>query len=57
MNTTLPVAEWLARLQALRAELLAITTTAERRLYGDLGQNLADLLHDLRLDAEREALP
>jgi hypothetical protein len=50
-------ADKVARLQALRAELLAITTTTERPLYGDLCRNLADLLHDLRLDAEREALP
>jgi hypothetical protein len=44
-----------ARLQALRAELLAITTAAERRTYGGLGQNLNDLIHDLLLDAEEAA--
>jgi hypothetical protein len=53
MTTT----EKVARLQALRAELLAITTAAERKLYGDLAQNLNDLIQDLRLDAQWKDLP
>jgi hypothetical protein len=51
MTTT----EKVARLQALKAELYAITTRTERRTYGDLGQNLNDLIADLRLETEQEA--
>jgi hypothetical protein len=50
MNTT----EKVARLQALRVELLAITTASERRTYGDLGRNLQDLITDARIEAEQE---
>jgi hypothetical protein len=49
MTTT----EKVARLQALKAELYAITTRTERKLYGDLGRNLTDLIHDLQLEAEQ----
>jgi AraC-like DNA-binding protein len=50
-------AEKVAQLQALKAELYAITTRTERRTYGDLGQNLNDLIHDLRLHAQWKVLP
>jgi len=38
-----------------RAGMLAITSPVERRIYSDLSRNLADLIHVLCIDAEREA--